>query len=118
MLKKPALYSLETMRSFGIGGGVRRLRGLSLLYHGFSGTVALDVDPTVRVDLVVAVVKVLSATSFSSVLKEVPSDTTCWRGSVATGSDEFVVSAAPTGSVEEYSFSWRPSCAMLGPVHL
>lgn len=109
LLNSPALYSRETTRSFGIGGGVRFLRGLSLLYHDFVVAMSSVLDSTVTEDLVVVVVRVLVANgrSFFSAAsdEESLSETTTCKGSVATGSSVLVATAPPTGSVEAYSFS-------------
>lgn len=53
LLKKPAVYSLETCRSLGTGGIDPHLSGLGVLYHGLgTGKVALEV---VRVAALVSV---------------------------------------------------------------
>lgn len=98
------------MRSFGMGGGIRLLRGLRLLYQGFFVRGSSSGGPTVMEDLVVVVVRVLSAkgrSCFPVGLEELSlSETTDCKGSVATGSDVLVELTPPTGSVEVYSFSW------------
>lgn len=117
LLNSPALYSRETTRSFGTGGGVCLLRGLSFLYQGFFTVVSSAFGSTVMEDLVVVVVKVLSAKGrslFAGALEELslPDTTTC-KGSVATGSSVLVDAIAPSGSGGSCSPSRPPLAAMV-----
>ena len=58
-LRKLALYSLDTTRSFGTGGFLDRLSGFSRLYHGFFCCCWVLLVAVLKADIDVAVVSVL-----------------------------------------------------------